>query len=111
MKKLLLTSLLIATMPICHANSYPVSLNNPLVAEAFSALNTNYDSEPDSWDIAAMRSVLRDSNLYKLLMMMTITVPSTAKTSEYVLLYNEVHQVNQNLALILQELQKMNAKL
>ena len=111
MKKFILTSILLASMPICYANKIPISLSNPLVADAFASVNANDDSEPDTWDIVALRAVLRDSNLYKLLMVMNITVPSTAKTSEYVLMYNEVHQVNQNLALILQELQKINEKL
>ena len=111
MKKLVLTSVLVISLQTVYAYSSDVTLSNPLLAEAFSAVKVHQDSEQEPWDIAAIHTVVRDSDLYKLLMTMNITVPSMVKPAEYVLMYNEAHRMNQNLESILQELQKINEKL
>ncbi|MCX7118333.1 MAG: hypothetical protein NTZ86_00405 [Legionellales bacterium] len=111
MKKLVLSSILFTSLQTSYAYSSDVTLSNPLLAEAFSSVTVHQDSEREPWDIAAIHSVVRDSDLYKLLMTMNITVPSMVKPAEYVLMYNEAHRMNQNLESILQELQKINEKL
>lgn len=111
MKKLIFTSLLLGCLQTVYAYSSDMTLSNPLLAEAFSSVMNQPSSEPEPWDIAALHGVIRDSDLYKVLMTMNITVPSMVKPAEYVLMYNEIHHMNQNLESILQELQKINKKL
>lgn len=111
MKKLVLTSLLLVSLKTVYAYSSDMTISNPMLAEAFSSAMTHPNSELEPWDIAALHSVLRDSDLYKILMTMNVTVPSMVKPAEYVLMYNEVHRINQNLESVLQQLQKINEKL
>lgn len=112
MKKLLIAALfLVGINSVYAAGSANHVFSNPHLEEAFSSIVSGNNSDEESWDVAALRAVLQNSDLYKILMPMNVTLPNTAKTSEYVMVLNEMHQMNQNLDLILQELQKINEKL
>ncbi|MGV3740603.1 MAG: hypothetical protein ACO1N3_04865 [Gammaproteobacteria bacterium] len=111
MKKLLIAALLGAGINCVYASPEHLVFSNPYLAEAFSSIASDNNSGEESWDVAGLRTVLQNSDLYKILMPMNVTLPNTAKTSEYVMMLNEVHQMNHNLDLILQELQKINGKL
>jgi hypothetical protein len=108
MKNIFLISVLFITMQANYAISAELMFNNSVLSEAFAAGMENNDSQTETWDVAALRTVLQDSNLYKILLTANITLPNMVKTGEYVMLLNEVHRMNQNLELILQELRKMN---
>lgn len=110
MKKIFLFVLLGAWLPWCATIAAPLTYNNGILSDSFAAWLEEGDTQPESWDIAALRTVLHDSKLYKVLLTANITLPNMVKTGEYVMVLNELHQINHNLEAILQELQKMNEK-
>lgn len=89
---------------------HEMNLSNPLVAQAFSGTTSADSMEQGDWAAEALRSVIQDSDLYKILLTLNITLPNMSRTAQYVMTLNEIHQVNQNLELILQELQKLNGR-
>lgn len=110
MKKIITIALLLIGFNSVFAAS-DMAVSHPLIAEKFAAIMNDSPSTEESWDMAALRTVLQESNLFKVFISMDAALPITVKTSKYVLALNEMHQMNHNLELILQELQKINEKL
>lgn len=111
MKKLIAATFFLLGINTVSAGSNMQTFSNPQLAEVFSAVESDYNTDGETWDVTALRTVLQDSNLYKILLPLNVTLPNMVKTGQYVIMLNEVHQINHNLELILQELQKINEKL
>ena len=111
MKKILIMILLCSGMNSVFAASHSYAPSNSMITDVFSTVMNDNNITEDSWDMVALRSVLQESSLFKMLVSMDNALPITVKTSKYVMALNEMHQMNHNLELILQELQKINDKL
>jgi len=108
MRKQLLALILLVSTSITYA--LLPDLSNPLVAEIFAATNRNNGLGQLDWATEDFHTILQDSHLYKVLLQLHVGLPNMARTGEYVLMLNEIHHINENLDLILQELQKLNAQ-
>lgn len=95
---------------LCLATAFFIGLHPTYAQSAESTTHfvlsevlSQADYEEDE-DVAALRAILKSSNLYRVLLTMNNTVPNMTRVGEYVLLYSEIHHMNQTLDLILAEL-------
>ncbi len=86
------------------------ALSNPL-QEILSLASQDTDQELMDEDVEALRKIIQNSNLYHVLIAMNMTMPNMTKVSEYVLAYDQMHQMNRNLEQIVAELKKINQNL
>ena len=103
MKKLLLGLVLLSSISSTFAETLGAS--EAMVMQ--SKVTSNIASQGDS-DVNVFKAILSGGKFYELLLSMSYQLPEVARSGEFVMLINEMHLMNEKLAIIADELHAAN---
>lgn len=110
MNKLILAVILMTGIGGAFAES-PASTTNNIEQASTGAVTFDDNSLNrlnDSVDVLKFRKILHGSELYAMLMSLSVSAPGTTEALEYVALLHEAKEINKNLDRILLAIQKNN---
>ena len=109
MKKIVFAIIILSGMGSVFAESSDTVDKKLMQAESIvSSGMSEMDGLRGSEDVEAFKAMLTTNNLFRFLLAMDSQLPDVARVGEYVLLLNEMHQINQKLDTIAAALQEGN---